>query len=78
MPFDPNAGWLGGMGSDALYWVLTLMWTLVLALLGLSVIVTSMILWVRVIGDALDAIGDREWEGIGVDSEKAVDVKEKE
>jgi hypothetical protein len=76
VPFDPNAEWLGGTGSDALYWILTLLWTPVLALLGLSFTLYPIILWGFALADALDAVCDREWEGIGVESEKLIDIQE--
>ena len=73
MPFDPNAEWLGGTGSDALYWILTLLWTPVLAVLGLSFFVTPCFLWLCALEYALEGISDRDWMGIGVEGEKLVD-----
>lgn len=73
-PFDPNAE--EGTGSDALYWILTLVWTLILAVLGFSAFVYPCMLWVYALHDALEGIVDQDWKGIGVEGEKLVDLKE--
>lgn len=59
--FDVSAAWLGGTGSDGLYWLFTLFWTLVLALFGISVMVCSCTVWTCVLGDALDVVADEGW-----------------
>ncbi|KAE9373709.1 hypothetical protein N431DRAFT_465986 [Stipitochalara longipes BDJ] len=76
LPFDPNAAWLSGTGSDALCWILTLLWTPVLALLGLSGFVYPFMLWIYALDDALDGISEKNWEGIGMEGEKLIDMKE--
>ena len=76
LPFDPNAEWLGGTGSDALYWVLTLLWTPLLAILGFCFFMYPCLVWVYALNDALDGISDGDWKGIGVEGDRLIDVKE--
>jgi hypothetical protein len=70
LPFDPNAEWLGGTGSDAMYWILTLLWTPVLAVLGFSTFVVPSLVWIYALDDALDGMSELNWKGIGVEGEK--------
>jgi hypothetical protein len=70
LPFDPNAEWLGGTGSDAMYWILTLLWTPVLAILGFSTFVVPSLVWIYALDDALDGMSELNWKGIGVEGEK--------